>query len=511
MSKIIGQGQKWTVIQADVLDYLSGSLWLRQYDDAYFHFLFSDWPYNLDSITRRFGGATSAPAQFGRDGAFARQSRGFMGARWDTDLAYQPETWEAIQPHLYPGAFTASFTHPRKQHRLAMAQEMAGYVMNPALYQLGWCYSSGKPNGSNTSLLLDRRAGMERGKIRIKTTGAMQNFGGAGRRPYLSRAAENGYHEVDDKTPISPLAKVWTSHQYGSPLAPELEPVIIAQAPWRGDRLNTITTTGAGAVNIENGKNGMPGRGHPGHFVIIHHPGCVYRGEKMIADKRETANSLIGKDQNTIYGKRVRTLYKPEGGKNGFISIPHYDCHPDCPAAQLDAQAGEKSYHFYQADWTYEIAERLAEVNPVFYHGKVTEAERNAGCHDLPLKERRRVNPGGLEHEPRFAPTLQYNNHPTLKSIKLCQWIAGLFLPPVEYAPRRCFVPTCGTGSEMIGALLAGWDEVIGVELEIDFAQIACQRLEWWTQWLAWGQTNVDTILSSQSRVIDSRQAVLFG
>lgn len=35
--KPIGQGQGWTVIQADVPDYLAASLWLRQYYGEYFH------------------------------------------------------------------------------------------------------------------------------------------------------------------------------------------------------------------------------------------------------------------------------------------------------------------------------------------------------------------------------------------------------------------------------------------------------------------------------------------
>lgn len=509
--KIIGQGEKWTVIQGDVLNYLAGSLWLRQYESAYFHFLFADWPYNLDAIMKRFGGSKSAPAQFGRDGAFARQSRGFMGQTWDTDLAYQPETWAALLPHLHPGAFTASFTHPRKQHRLAMAQEAAGYVMNPALYQLGWCYSSGKPNGTNMGLLLDKRAGANRtDRINGGHMGKV-NSGGDYRN---GKAAEfdktvphvKGKGEISNGTPLSPLARTWAGHQYGSPLAPELEPIIVAQASWHGlDRLDTITATGAGAVNIEAGKNGMPGRGHPGHLVITHHPECVYRGERMIKNRsgdvtgEEPSSKGYGRTRNVYRGGQHSSPFQAKGDENGMLSVPAYDCHPDCPAAQLDAQTGdEKSYHFYQADWQHEITQRLTETNSVYYSGKVQAAERNAGLTGLPLQERRRVNPGGLEREARFAPTWQENNHPTLKPIALTKWIAGLFLPPAEYAPRRCFVPTCGTGSEMIGALLAGWDEVIGIELNPNYAEIACRRLEWWSDWLRFGQSDPKAILAAE-------------
>lgn len=503
--KVIGQGQGWTVIQADVLDYLAGSLWLRQYYSEFFHFLLCDWPYNLESQVKRFGGQNSKPAQFGRDGAFARQSRGFMGQTWDgTTLAYEPETWTAILAHLYPGAFTAGFSHPRKQHRLAAAQEEAGYVMNPALYQIGWVYASGKPNGTRIDTQIDRRAGAEREVVgQVKRWGHNAGYG-SGSFYANGYQATTGKVKLDDITvPATPLAQAWAGHQYGSPLAPELEPIIIAQAPWQKNRLDTILATGAGAVNIEAGKQGMPERGHPGHFIITHHPECSYRGVKRIKNGsgsvtgEEPSSQAYGKTLHTYAGRFEPKPYQAKGDSDGYITVPDYDCHPDCPARRLDEQAGEKSFHFYQADWTYEIQERLAGINPVYYQGKVTALERNAGCGELPLKERRRVNPGGLEREKRFANTWQYNDHPTLKSIKLCKWIAGLFLPPEQYRPRRVFVPTCGTGSEMIGCLLAGWDEVIGVELNPGYAEVACRRLAWWSEWLRWGQRDPDAILAA--------------
>jgi DNA modification methylase len=46
----------------------------------------TDCPYELTSITKRFGKSGAAPAQFGTDGAFARASRGFMG------MCYHPDT-----------------------------------------------------------------------------------------------------------------------------------------------------------------------------------------------------------------------------------------------------------------------------------------------------------------------------------------------------------------------------------------------------------------------------------
>ena len=53
----------------------------------------TDPPYHLQSIVDRYGKEGSAPAK-DKDGAFKRQSVGFMGKEWDGgDIAFDPMTW----------------------------------------------------------------------------------------------------------------------------------------------------------------------------------------------------------------------------------------------------------------------------------------------------------------------------------------------------------------------------------------------------------------------------------
>ena len=74
------------------------------------------------------------------------------------------------------------------------------------------------------------------------------------------------------------------------------------------------------------------------------------------------------------------------------------------------------------------------------------------------------------------------SNHPTHKPIRLAEYLARLLLPPVLDTPRRLLVPFAGSGSEMIGALLAGWDVVTGIEREAEYAELARARVGWWAQ-----------------------------
>ena len=72
------------------------------------------------------------------------------------------------------------------------------------------------------------------------------------------------------------------------------------------------------------------------------------------------------------------------------------------------------------------------------------------------------------------------NSHPTIKPIALTRWLATLLLPPKEYAPRRLLVPFAGVGSEMIGAMQAGWEEIVGIELSEEYCEIGRARLAYW-------------------------------
>ena len=76
--------------------------------------------------------------------------------------------------------------------------------------------------------------------------------------------------------------------------------------------------------------------------------------------------------------------------------------------------------------------------------------------------------------------TTARNGHPCCKPISLTHHLATLLLPPAAYAPRRLLIPFGGVGSEAIGALLAGWEEIVLVEMSEEYCAIAVKRLEYW-------------------------------
>jgi len=72
------------------------------------------------------------------------------------------------------------------------------------------------------------------------------------------------------------------------------------------------------------------------------------------------------------------------------------------------------------------------------------------------------------------------NPHPTVKPLDLTRYLASLLLPPEEFGPRRLLNPFGGVQSEAIGALLAGWEEVVSIELSAEYCRIGEARRRFW-------------------------------
>ena len=71
------------------------------------------------------------------------------------------------------------------------------------------------------------------------------------------------------------------------------------------------------------------------------------------------------------------------------------------------------------------------------------------------------------------------NHHVSLKPIALIKYLATLIKPPVG---GRLLVPYSGAGSEMIGAMRAGWGEIVGIERDREYVVIAEARLKRWSE-----------------------------
>lgn len=529
--------------------------WCKAYTGPKFHALLCDPPYHLTEITDRFGKPDSAQAQYGRDGAFQRVSKGFMGRDWDGgDVAFRSETWAAIAEHLYPGAWGMAFASTRGWHRMAVAIEDAGLLIQPVIGNwvvpmlLGYAFGSGFPKATNIATQIDEDAFREwlkdnpsaelnelkedaRTAVRnakkhdrismIRAVEAKKAYTDA-RRKLKERAGfarivgtkqqtgskfkltqslvDNGGFNDPDRSEYeitegaTELAQAWEGHRYGGQaLKPAFEPIIVFQKPYEGRAIECMTETGAGALWIEGarisgagaGWNGL-GHTHDEKLWRLNNPDEIQRNPNGRWPANLILTHLPECDEACADGCSVQRLGeqsgilksgKPSGRRNASSS---FLTSPGGSELSGFGDEGTASRFFYQADWSYEIAERLAGVDPVFYCAKASSAERDAGLETFPPVVIDDGREKSIDNAYQRGETSRRNPHPTLKPIRLTQHLATLLLPPAMYAPRRILVPFAGVGSEYIGAMKAGWEEIVGVELTSEYIPYAEARITYW-------------------------------
>ncbi len=409
----------------------------------------------------------------------------FMGRDWDsTGVSFRAETWRAFRHIMHPGAFGMAFSSARGFHRMAVAIEDAGFRIHP---MIGWVYGSGFPKAT-----------------RVKDS------------------------------------KEFQGHRYGlQALKPALEPIIVFQKPYEHKPLDDIVTTGAGALWIDGSRisidldiddKRLGGKGDwssekmaknvyeggyagervgshkngrwPANLVITHYPDC----------------RVVGTQDDDYQINRFTDGAKPfgDGAGHEFVSESIegtsivWECVEGCPVRAMNEQSGKlksgkfADHHRITSEWGYHGGERdviprsatygdtggaarffhqsqwnFENVDPFLYQAKAAKKERNAGLDNTEYI----VSDGrekSIDNAYLRGETKWHNPHPTIKPIALTKHLASLLLPPAEYAPRNLFVPFAGVASEMIGALLAGWDAVTGIELQNEYIEIGNARINHW-------------------------------
>ncbi len=471
--------------------------WAESYQGEPFHAMLCDPPYEL----------------------------GFMGKTWDrTGVAFNPKTWAALGNHLLPGAFGMAFASSRGWHRMAVAIEDAGFRIHPTVFMMGWTFGSGFPKASRVKGHPDFEG---------------HRYGGQALKPMLEPIIV--FQKPYEDKPIDSIVATGAGalNVDGSRIKTD-EKISLhgrGEESSKGNGVyNAMPTQEFGQT--EGQKLGR----WPPNFVGVHLDTCRKVGTKKVKGTLiETpceAPEIRGHKWGTIQGNRGT---RGHGDTDGTETVDAWECADGCPVAALDAQAGTLSsgvmkagqervatkggggYNgdfpdvytltdkdgdtgncsrfFHNSGWEAEVYERLEAANPVFYTAKASRSERDAGLTAGADQERRLQSSAGLKckkckkwkasgspcvcPEPDFEKTSfespeNFNTHPTVKPLALAKYLATLLLPPAKYGPRRLLVPFAGTGSECIGAEMAGWEEIVGVERGEEYVDIARQRVAFW-------------------------------
>ena len=279
-----------------------------------------------------------------------------------------------------------------------------------------------------------------------ETLGGKRKVVGTKSNPHRGVKAEHRYGFSSPKqtikitAPATKQAKRWEG--YGTALKPAWEPIMLAMKPRRGTYAQNALDWGIGGLNIDRcriGSNGATRRSRQAEYPRL------ANGQE---DRRSWART----------GHGVQRLNAGRWPANVLLD--------EESAVLLDEQSGvSKSSRGRRREHGSNIGNGKT-MNP--FKGRYVAIE---GYDDEGGASRFFYCAKASGNERRGNP------HPTVKPVKLCEYLARLILPPRGKEPRRLLVPYAGSGSEMLGALMAGWDFVLGIEIDPKYVAIARRRL----------------------------------
>jgi DNA modification methylase len=408
--------------------------WAKNYDGLQFDAILCDPPYEL----------------------------GFMGKSWDSSgIAFDKEMWADLFRHVKPGGHLLAFSGSRTYHRMAVAIEDAGFEIRD---MIEWLYGSGFPKSLNIGKAVDKIQGNERevlGERKVPD----QRGGGINSQ----RTAEIGVptRTTTDTKGTSPY------EGYGTALKPAHEPCVLARKPL--EKGMTVATNalkhGTGGLNIDGSRVGTD---------------QAYTNSKGNSKTMDSSkdifvvpNKLVRAEPNTL-GRFPANLI--HDGSDEVVGL-----FPDTKGQVGRQQLNDMTFQPGMGAKPQKLTKGVYDSGSAarfFYTAKASKSERNAGLKGFEEKNR----PLGISQwkgqtngsgEVMGASAPQSNGHPTVKPLSLTKYLATLIKPPTG---GRLLVPFSGSGSEIIGALQAGWEYVEGVELTEEYIPIAEARIKYWLE-----------------------------
>ena len=355
----------------------------------------------------------------------------FMGKKWDYDVP-SVEIWEECFRVLKSGGHLISFSSARTYHRLAVNIEDAGFEIRD---QIMWVYGSGFPKSHNISKAIDKAAGADR-----KIIGVSDNV-----RPNSNRGnglAHGEYGRVwNETTPTTHEAQEWEG--WGTALKPAHEPMVLARKPFKGTVANNVLTNGTGGLNIDGCRvhhddpdiQRKKFDNPAGMFTNPNREG--ERGAGPAPEGRFPANFIHdGSDEVvSLFPQTKSTKRPPSANADTGNGLTH---------GKMKGLATERGFN------------DDGSAARFFYCAKANKKERNLG----------------LEGS---------NNHPCVKPVALMEYLCRMITPPNGVV----LDPFMGSGSTGIATQNEGFS-FIGIDMDRDYIDIACQRIKHWSEKQVW-------------------------
>lgn len=385
----------------------------------------------------------------------------FMNKSWDNSgISYNVELWKECLRVLKPGGHLLAFGGSRTYHRICCAIEDAGFEIRD---QIMWIYGSGFPKSTNISKQINKNNGVKFKSQPAAGVGFMKPDGDWNiTKNQLIQEGES----VED-------AKEWDG--WGTALKPAHEPIVFARKPLSEKTIaSNVLKYGTGAINIDD---------------------CRISTEDNISNHSRGKESAISKG---IYGdSKEQSTHQTDGQKIG--RWPANIIFDEVAGELLDEQTGElkagkavdrnrdgnlvgnKIYGARNKDIKDAGFDDKGGASRFFYCAKASRSEKEKGLDNLDFQNVGMSNGAQIHGEGydkgqsiglNRVRTVK-NIHPTVKPIKLIEYLIKLVTPPGGIT-LDIFE---GSGTHALAAKRLGFN-YIGFELNEEYFNIANQRIQ---------------------------------
>jgi site-specific DNA-methyltransferase (adenine-specific) len=255
---------------------------------------------------------------------------------------------------------------------------------------------------------------------------------------------------------------------YGTALKPAWEPCIVAMKPCDGTFKQNAEKWGQAGINIAASRIGTDlipnSNDHTSHQKWKEQDGRapkeVSKGELTYSKGRWPANVILDEEAGAMLDEQ-----------SGFSK----------PKQQREGVKGGSGFGYFDDEKTSTMkgvwpGDNGGGASRFFYCAKASSSERNEGLEGLPeickpLMGEFKDNPG--RETPKSSPTARQNHHPTVKPLKLMEYLIKLVMPPKD---GLLLDPFAGSGTTILAAKRLGFD-AIGIEKSEEYAEIARSRI----------------------------------
>lgn len=367
---------------------------------------------------------------------------GFMGLEFDRTVP-AGRYWRAIIRLMKPGATALVFGGTRTFHRVAVAIEDSGYEIRDSI---AWIHGQGFPKSLDISKSLDKAAGAEREIVGTwKPTGAARP--NKGKRGHS--AAKSGIERDPDPGVLIPITKAATDAArtwsgWGTALKPAFEPIIVGMKPTAGTYAENAKRYSVAGLAIDRSRIPID----------------------QDADARDVNRAINVGKRKADKGNGHKWGLNAESGEQKDVLTP----------------AGRWPSNVILDESTAEILdEQSGAVGGGFgIRGGSPDGRIYGG--GFPRGDRRSVGFRDAGGASRFfycakasaADRGPGNNHPTVKPLKLIEYLVGLVSTPTG---GTILDPFLGSGTTAVAAIRAG-RPMIGIEQKPEYFAIAVERAE---------------------------------